>query len=110
MATPAIEGNHGAAGAEGAGRLRPDVGRPRWLTFATQVRFSGEQFDDDLNAFVLGAYGVWDAQVSRGLTRGLTAFVADGEHLRQGIRHGRTPMRNIGWPRTLRVGVRLAWQ
>ena len=39
---------------------------PRWFTAATQVRFSGEQFDDDLNTDVrAGRYGVWDAQVSR---------------------------------------------
>jgi len=83
---------------------------PRWFTAATQIRFSGEQFDDDLNEFILGAYGVWDAQFSRSVTRGLTGFIAIENILDSVYDTGRTPIRTIGWPRTVRFGVRVAWQ
>jgi outer membrane receptor protein involved in Fe transport len=85
---------------------------PRWFTAATQVRFSGEQFDDDLNtpAFVLGAYGVWDATISRGVVRGLNAFLAVENILDTEYDTARTPLRSIGWPRTVRVGARFSWQ
>ena len=85
---------------------------PRWFTAATQVRFSGEQFDDDLNteAFVLGAYAVWDANVSRAITRGLNAFVSIENITDEEFDTARTPIRSIGWPRTVRVGARVSWQ
>ena len=110
VAAPAIEGNTVPQVPKVQGGFGLTWADPRWLTFATQVRLSGEQFDDDLNTFVLGAYGVWDAQASRNLTRGLTSFIAMENILDQEYDTARTPLRNIGWPRTLRVGVRIAWQ
>ena len=85
---------------------------PRWFTAATQVRFSGEQFDDDLNtpAFILGEYAVWDATVSRQVVRGLNAFLAVENILDTVYDTARTPLRSIGWPRTIRVGARITWQ
>ncbi len=85
---------------------------PRWFTAATQVRFSGEQFDDDLNtpAFTLGSYAVWDLNASRAITRGLTAFVAVENVTDTEYDTGRTPIRTVGWPRTVRVGARVSWQ
>lgn len=85
---------------------------PRWFTAATQVRFSGEQFDDDLNtvAFTLGSYAVWDATVSRAIVRGLNAFVAVENITDTEYDAGRTPIRLVGWPRTVRVGARVSWQ
>lgn len=84
----------------------------RWFTAATQVRFSGEQFDDDLNtaAFKLGSYAVWDANVSRAIVRGLNAFVAVENITDTEYDTGRTPIRTVGWPRTVRVGARVSWQ
>ena len=98
---PTIQGGVGLTWAE-----------PRWFTAATQLRFSGEQFDDDLNtaAFVLQPYAVWDATVSRGLTHGLNAFFAVENILDKEYDTARTPLRQIGWPRTLRVGARVSWQ
>ena len=85
---------------------------PHILTAATQVRFSGEQFDDDLNtaAYVLGAYAVWDASVSRAVTRGVNAFLSVENILDTEYDTARTPLRQIGWPRTVRVGARFTWQ
>jgi outer membrane receptor protein involved in Fe transport len=110
VATPAVEGNKVPQVPTVQGGFGLTWADPKWATVATQVRLSGEQYDDDLNLFILGAYGVWDAQVSRIITRGLTAFVAVENILDQEFDTARTPLRNIGWPRTVRVGVRLAWQ
>ena len=98
---PTIQGGVGLTWAE-----------PRWFTAATQLRSSGQQFDDDLNtaAFVLQKYVVWDATVSRGVTHGLNAFVAVENILDKEYDTARTPLRQIGWPRTLRVGARVGWQ
>ena len=85
---------------------------PRWFTAATQLRFSGEQFDDDLNteAFILESYAVWDATVSRQIVRGVHGFVAIENILDKEFDTARTPIRSIGWPRTVRAGARITWQ
>ncbi|MGH9384949.1 MAG: TonB-dependent receptor [Vicinamibacterales bacterium] len=108
--TPAVEGKDVPQVPVVQGGFSATFVEPRWFTASTQVRFSGEQFDDDLNEFTLGGYGVWDAQLSRAVTRGLTAFAAIENILDQVYDTGRTPIRTVGWPRTVRVGVRVAWQ
>ena len=112
VATPAVEGNTVPQVPTVQGGFGLTWTDPRWFTAATQVRFSGEQFDDDLNtpAYVLKAYAVWDAQVNRAITRGINAFVAVENITNTEFDTARTPIRNIGWPRSLRVGARVAWQ
>jgi outer membrane cobalamin receptor len=108
VATPAIEGNDVPQVPEIQGGVGFTWTDPRLFTAAAQVRFSGEQYDDDLNQFVLGAYGVMDLQVSRAVTRGLLGFLAVENVFDQVYDTGRTPIRTIGWPRTVRVGLRIA--
>lgn len=108
VATPAIEGNQVPQVPEIQGGVGVTWTEPRFFTAAAQVRFSGEQFDDDLNLFVLGAYGVMDLQVSRAVTRGLVGFMAVENVFDQDYDTGRTPIRLVGWPRTFRFGVRVA--
>ena len=112
IATPALESNTVPQVPTVQGGVGLTWAEPRWFTAATQLRFSGEQFDDDLNtaAFVLQPYAVWDATVSRGLTHGLNAFFAVENILDKEYDTARTPLRQIGWPRTLRVGARVSWQ
>jgi vitamin B12 transporter len=108
VATPAIADNRVPqvpAVQGGAGITWTD---PRIVTAAAQIRFSGEQYDDDLNQFQLGAFGVVDVQVSRTITRGLLGFVAVENLFDQVYDTGRTPIRLIGWPRAVRVGLRVA--
>jgi len=81
---------------------------PRLATLAVQARFSGRQYDDDLNAFELKAFGVVDAQVSRSVLHGVVGFVSVENVFNADYDAGRTPIRLIGWPRTVRVGLRLA--
>jgi outer membrane receptor protein involved in Fe transport len=112
VATPALEGNTVPQVPKVQGGVTLTWAEPRILTAATQIRFSGEQFDDDLNtpAFVLGAYGVWDATVSRQVVKGVNAFFAIENILDTEYDTARTPLRQIGWPRTIRVGARITWQ
>ena len=74
---------------------------------SAQARWSAMQFDDDRNQFALGSFWALDARVARAVGSRLELFAA-GENL-TGERWdvGRTPLRTIGPPRTLRAGVRL---
>lgn len=112
VATPALEGNTVPQVPVVQGGFGLTWAEPRWFTAATQLRFSGEQYDDDLNteSFILKPYAVWDATVNRAITRGLNAFVAVENILDTEFDTARTPLRQIGWPRTVRVGARVSWQ
>ena len=107
VASPDIEGNRVPQVPTyqfGAGVTWAD---PRIVTAALQVRVSGEQFDDDLNAFELGDYTVVDLSVSRAVNGRLHAFLAVENLFDVEYDVGRTPLRTIGWPRTARAGVRV---
>jgi outer membrane receptor protein involved in Fe transport len=110
--TPALIGKRVPQVPEVQGSVALTWADPRFLTVGTQLRFSSEQFDDDLNtaAFVLGGYSVWDATVSRSIVRGLNAFLAVENILDEEYDTARTPLRSVGWPRTVRVGARITWQ
>lgn len=112
VATPALEGNDVPQVPKLQGGLAITWADPRWFTAATQLRFSGDQFDDDLNtaALVLKKYAVWDATASRAIVRGLNAYLAVENILDTEYDTARTPLRSIGWPRTLRAGARVTWQ
>jgi outer membrane receptor protein involved in Fe transport len=83
---------------------------PDWATFAAQVRGSSSQYDDDLNSpeFELNPFGVLDLLASREITRTFQGFVSVENVFDKDYDTGRTPLRTIGWPRTVRVGVRVA--
>jgi len=108
VATPAIEGNRVPQVPAVQGGVGLTWADPRLATLAVQARFSGRQYDDDLNAFELKAFGVVDAQVSRSVLHGVVGFVSVENVFNADYDAGRTPIRLIGWPRTVRVGLRLA--
>lgn len=81
---------------------------PKYLTASLQTRGVGEQFDDDLNEFPLGAFGVVDFFASRTLVQGLNVFLA-AENLFDQEYDVRFNPRSIGWPQTFRGGVRVTW-
>ncbi len=83
---------------------------PEWLTVAAQVRGSSSQFDDDLNTpeFKLNPFAVLDVSLSRALARTVQAFLSAENLFDEDYDTGRTPLRTIGWPRTIRAGVRVA--
>jgi len=80
---------------------------PRTLTLAAQVRVTGAQFDDDLNELKLNRFAVVDAHASRAVKGGLHVFAAVENLFDSEYDVGRTPVRTIGWPRTVRAGLRL---
>jgi outer membrane receptor protein involved in Fe transport len=112
VATPAIEDNRVPQVPIWQGGVSATWAEPRIATLATQLRFSGDQYDDDSNteALVLKKYAVWDATVSRQIVRGLHGFAAIENILDTEYDTARTPIRSIGWPRTVRVGARVTWQ
>jgi outer membrane receptor protein involved in Fe transport len=79
----------------------------RAFTGSVQVRLVGEQFDDDLNLFALRHFGVVDASFTQALRQGVQLFVAVENMLDAEYDVGRSRVRTVGWPRTLRVGARL---
>jgi outer membrane receptor protein involved in Fe transport len=80
---------------------------PRGFTAAVQARAFGPQFDDDLNQLELERYGVVDLSASQELLRGVTVFVAVENLFDKDYDVGRTPLRTVGWPRSVRAGARL---
>lgn len=110
VATPTLEGNR----VPQVPRVQFGAGvtwaAPGVVTLAAQLRGSGNQFDDDRNSpqFELDPYGIVDVMVSRPLARSLHGFVAVENLLDKDFDTGRTPLRTIGWPRTVRMGVRVA--
>jgi outer membrane receptor protein involved in Fe transport len=90
---------------------------PRGFTGSLQGRRLGVQYDDDLNIFKLNAFGVIDASVSQELRRGLNIFLSVENLADADYDVGKTPivvggatvgeLRTIGWPRTVRLGVRV---
>ena len=84
-------------------------GPHHWLTVAGLVRGSSSQFDDDLNTpdFELNPFAIVDLSLSRQFARSLQGFFAIENMFDEDYDTGRTPLRTIGWPRTIRAGVRV---
>jgi outer membrane receptor protein involved in Fe transport len=80
---------------------------PRAFTGSLQLRVVSDQFDDDLNQFQLDRYAVVDASATQALRHGVQVFVGVENLFDTEYDVGRTPVRTIGWPRTLRVGLRV---
>jgi outer membrane receptor protein involved in Fe transport len=88
----------------GAGASYTD---PRVATLAAQLRVVGLQYDDDLNQFPLDRFVVMDLYVGRAMARRLQVFFAIENLFDTEYDVGRTPVRTVGWPRTVRGGVRM---
>jgi outer membrane receptor protein involved in Fe transport len=80
---------------------------PRSFTGSVQIRFIGDQYDDDLNAFKLNRFSVVDVSGSQALSRGVHLFAGVENLFNKEYDVGRTRIRMIGWPRTFRVGLRV---
>lgn len=79
---------------------------PDLADLGLQVRWTGDQFDDDRNQFELGSFTTVDALLARHVGRGLEIFLAGENLLDETYEIGRTPIRTLGPPRTVRLGVR----
>lgn len=74
-------------------------------TLGLQARWTGDQFDDDRNQFPLESFATVDALVSRPVGR-VEIFLAGENLLDESYEIGRTPVRTLGPPKSVRVGVR----
>lgn len=79
---------------------------PRIVTATVQGTFSGQQFDDDLNTFLLDRYFSVDAYVSHGLGKGFQAFVAVENVFNTRWAVAATPVMTQGPPVLARVGLK----
>lgn len=80
---------------------------PVGFTGSLQARRVGLQFDDDLNLFSLEPFAVVNLFLGQQLMRGLHMFAAVENVGDVDYDVGRTPIRTIGWPRTVRIGLRV---
>ena len=103
-------GQSRAAGAERAVRRGRDLGGAQKLSVATLCAAAAVSSTtiSTRPAFELNPYAVLDFSVSRPIARSLQAFFSVENLFDEDYDTGRTPLRTIGWPRTIRVGVRFA--
>ena len=76
-------------------------------TLTSQIRAVGLQYDDDQNQLELRPFVVVDAYASQALGARLHVFAAVENLFDVEYDVGRTPVRTVGWPRTVRAGLRL---
>jgi outer membrane receptor protein involved in Fe transport len=86
--------------------------KPRKLVLSVQGRFSGLQYDDDLNTLPLKRYYVMELFVGREVHRGVLFYVAAENLLNQRYvvtlqPPASNPLQNLGPPILARAGVRL---
>lgn len=81
----------------------------RWNS-SIQGRFSGNQFDDDLNEFPLGRAFSLDAQLSREILRRTSVFLAVQNLTNDRFSVAATPVITVGPPIFVRGGVRFRWR
>jgi len=72
-----------------------------------QARWTGRQFDDDQNQLPLASFTTADLLAAHPVGRGFAVFFAAENLFDQGYETGRTPLRTLGPPRLVRLGVRL---
>ncbi|HUP43125.1 MAG TPA: TonB-dependent receptor, partial [Thermoanaerobaculia bacterium] len=80
--------------------------RGRRADAVVHARWSGEQLDDDRNLFPLEELFLVDLRTGWRLTPALELYLAAENLLDEEVTVGRTPLRTIGSPRLLRLGLR----
>jgi len=106
-AQPALEGNRVPQ------TPRVQVGgsvawaRPAVATVAAEFRSTGEQYDDDLNTLVLRRSSLVNVTASRALGKLVHVFVAVENAFDRQADVGRTPVLTLGYPRSIRGGIRM---
>ena len=78
-----------------------------WVT-SGQLRVTGPQFEDDVNAFTLRRATVLDVFGSRSVGDKVSAFVALENVFNSAYDVGRTPILTTGVPRAARAGVQIS--
>ncbi len=79
---------------------------PRIITLGFQGRAIGSQFDDDRNELALDKFFTLDLLASRRVKGGVEVFGAVENVFNERYDIGRTPVRTIGPPTLVRIGIR----
>jgi outer membrane cobalamin receptor len=90
---------------QGTGSIRWTA--PSNVVVAAQLRLYGDQFEDDRNTLTLDGAALTDVTVMGSPLRRASWFAAVENLFDVDYDTGRTPLRTIGTPRTVRVGIRL---
>jgi outer membrane receptor protein involved in Fe transport len=78
-------------------------------TVSGQLRITGPQFEDDVNALALRRATVVDVFGSRAIARGVSVFVAVENLFDADYDTGRAPIRLVGLPRAIRAGAQVTF-
>jgi outer membrane receptor protein involved in Fe transport len=78
----------------------------RIAVVSLQARYSGAQFDDDLNQLRLRSWTTLDVNLNRPIAHGLSVFGAGENLFGDRAQVARTPLLTLGPPRVLRAGLR----
>jgi iron complex outermembrane receptor protein len=103
---PSILGNFLAQVPRNRGSAQVSYSNPKLATIAFAVQGVGEQFDDDLNARLLPAYGLADLSVSRAISRQLDVFVGVQNMFDKQYIVATLPT-TVGTPRLVNGGIRV---
>jgi outer membrane receptor protein involved in Fe transport len=106
-AQPAIEGNRVPQVPRFSVGASVTWAHARLATITTELRVVGDQFEDDQNTLVLRRYGQVDVAGILPLARAAQTFVALENAFGTQADVGRTPVLTLGYPRSVRVGVRV---
>jgi len=79
---------------------------PRFVNVHLIASYSGREFDDAANQFVLHPYARFDLSVDRQLGHGLSLTAGAQNLLNRSIDAGRTPILTLAAPRLVQAGVR----
>ena len=104
---PDLEGNQLPQIPRNQFTLQARYWNPSRLMLSVQGRFIGDQFDDDINTFLLGRYFTLDVFVGRSLGHGVEVFGAFENITNQRYDIAKTPTPNVGPPILARIGVRV---
>jgi outer membrane cobalamin receptor len=75
-----------------------------------QLRWFGDQFEDDRNTLVLRGAALVDLSATAPVHEALDWYATIENLFDVDYDTGRTPTRTIGTPRTLRAGLRYGWR
>ncbi len=104
-ANPVLEGLRVPQVARHQFTLQTRLTALKW-TLAMQARASSSQFDDDLNQFRLEPYGQVDVYGARRLSENLQIYGAIENIFNSRYSTGRTPLRTVNSPFSVRFGLR----
>jgi outer membrane receptor protein involved in Fe transport len=82
---------------------------PRIASFHAIASYTGRDFDDAANQYVLHPYARFDVSAERTLPRGFSVFVGAQNLLNRSIDVGRTPILTLAAPRLVQAGLRYSF-